>query len=121
LPSLANPMMFCCVSGKTKEEYFLLSALLTNATLADNQKKTHETVKCYKYGGGNETKYGWGLGDIPLISTVGPRPKIWTRDQNGRSNAKDGTPGRRDNLEGGELDPAVDVRRRCKKNSPSVL
>jgi len=26
-----------------------------------------------------------------------------------------------DNLEGGELDPADDVCRRCKKNSPSVL
>jgi len=27
----------------------------------------------------------------------------------------------RDNPEGGELDAADDVRRRCKKNSPSVL
>jgi len=26
----------------------------------------------------------------------------------------------RDNPEGGEIDPAGDVRRRCKKNSPSV-
>jgi len=26
-----------------------------------------------------------------------------------------------DNPEGGELDPADDVRRRCMKNSPSVL
>jgi len=25
------------------------------------------------------------------------------------------------NPEGGELDPAVDIHRRCKKNSPSVL
>jgi len=27
----------------------------------------------------------------------------------------------RENPVGGELDPADDVRRRCKKNSPSVL
>jgi len=27
----------------------------------------------------------------------------------------------RDNPKGGELDPADDVHRRCKKNSPSVL
>jgi len=27
----------------------------------------------------------------------------------------------RDNSKGGKLDPADDVRRRCKKNSPSVI
>jgi len=27
----------------------------------------------------------------------------------------------RENLEGGKLDPVIDDRRRCKKNSPSVL
>jgi len=44
--------------------------------------------------------------------------------KNGRSGANDGAPerlkcGSRDDPEGGELDPAVDVRRRCEKNSPS--
>jgi len=55
--------------------------------------------------------------------TVGPHPKVWTRDQKWNKSAKDGTleVQMRDNLEGGELHPADDGHRRCKKNYPSVL
>jgi len=60
--------------------------------------------------------------------TVWPRLKVWTIEleiKDGRSNPKYGLP---ENLRctkiqemNGELDPAVDDHRRCKKNSPSVL
>jgi len=63
---------------------------------------------------------GGGTEELHRDPTVGPGSKVWTRGQNG-SSAKDGAPKRRDNPEGDELDPAKGVRRRCKKNSPSVL
>jgi len=45
--------------------------------------------------------------------TVGPRPKVWTRDQRWRAWEAQ----MRYNPEGGELDPVFGDRRRCKKNS----
>ena len=39
--------------GKPKKNVLLLSTLHTDVAIADNEKKTRETVKCY-----NETKYG---------------------------------------------------------------
>ena len=46
-------MTFCSLyQGKRKKNVLLLSTLHADATIADNQKKTPETVKCYniKYG-----------------------------------------------------------------------
>jgi len=55
--------------------------------------------------------------------TVGPRPRTGPDIKSGRNSAKDDAPETqmRDNPERRELDPALDDRRRCKKNSPSVL
>jgi len=54
---------------------------------------------------------------------IGPPSKVWIRDQSGRSSMTlAGEPHMRDNPDGSaELDPAVDNRRRCKKNSSSLL
>jgi len=51
--------------------------------------------------------------------TVGPRPKVWTRGQNG-SSAKDGAPER---LGCGTVKEVSQILQRvfCMKNSPSVL
>ena len=48
-------MTFCShvYQGKRKKNVLLLSTLHADATIADNQKKTPEAVKCY-----NDTKYG---------------------------------------------------------------
>jgi len=53
----------------------------------------------------------------------GHTPRSRPEVKNARSGAKYGAPrgSDADNLEGGDLDPADDVRRCCKKNSPSVL
>ena len=44
--------------GKPKKNVLLLSTLHTGVAIADNQKQTPETVKCY-----NETKYGVNVVD----------------------------------------------------------
>jgi len=51
-----------------------------------------------------------------------PRPKVWARGQKWTKcqRCRAGEAQMQDNPEGGELDPAEDVRRRCKKNS-SIL
>jgi len=53
----------------------------------------------------------------------GHAPRSGPEIEAGRSSAKDDAPDVqiRDNTEGGELDPAADVRRHCKRNSSSVL
>jgi len=56
--------------------------------------------------------------------TAGPRPKVWTRGQKWKKYCRrrlGGEAQMQRNPGGGELDPAESVRRRCKKNSPSVL
>jgi len=56
--------------------------------------------------------------------TFGPRPKVWTRGQNGTSSAKDGAPEglRCGTIQGEKLDAVDDVCRHCKKNNyPFVL
>jgi len=49
---------------------------------------------------------------------VEPNPRFGPKVKNGRSRA--GEAQLRDNPVGGELDPADNARRRCKKNAPSV-
>jgi len=58
--------------------------------------------------------------------TIWPHPKVWTRGRRWQwkkwcQRWRAGEAQMQDNSEGSELDPADDVRRRCKKNSPSVL
>jgi len=53
------------------------------------------------------------------IQQSGYAPKLWPEVKNG-SSAKDGVPAHKRDNPGGELDPAVDVSRRCMK-FPSVL
>ena len=48
-----DDVLLSVYQGKRKKNVLLLSTLLADATIADNQKKTPETVKCY-----NDTKYG---------------------------------------------------------------
>jgi len=64
-----------------------------------------------------------GVEELHGDPIVGPLPRSRPVVKNGRSSAKDGVPERlkRDNPGGGELDPAEGVRKRCKKNSPSVF
>jgi len=51
--------------------------------------------------------------------TVGPRPKVWIRGKKMEvvPKRRAGEAQMQGNPEGGELDPAECVRRRCKKNS----
>jgi len=53
----------------------------------------------------------------------GHAPRSGTEIKDGRSSQSEhaGEAVMRDNSEGGELDPAIHGRRRCKNNSPSVL
>jgi len=37
---------------------------------------------------------GWGRGGTPRRPNSRPRPKVWTRGENGRSSAEDGAPER---------------------------
>ena len=48
-----DDILLSVYQGKRKKNVLLLSTLHADATMADNQKKTPETVKCY-----NDTKYG---------------------------------------------------------------
>ena len=48
-----DDILLTVYQGKRKKNVVLLSTLHADATIADNQKKTPETVKCY-----NDTKYG---------------------------------------------------------------
>ena len=49
----SNDILLTVYQGKPKKNVLLLSTLHTDITIAENQKKTTETVRCY-----NETKYG---------------------------------------------------------------
>ena len=48
-----DDILLTVYQGKRKKNVLLLSTLHADATIADNQKETPETVKCY-----NDTKYG---------------------------------------------------------------
>ena len=48
-----DDILLTVYQGKRKKNVLLLSTLHEDATIADNQKKTPETVKCY-----NDTKHG---------------------------------------------------------------
>ena len=48
-----DDILLTVYQGKRKKNVLLLSTLHADTTIADNQKKTSETVKCY-----NDTKYG---------------------------------------------------------------
>jgi len=64
---------------------------------------------------------GWDAEELCGDPTVGPRSKLWIRAFL-KSSAKDGVLTQmRDNPEGSALDPAVDNRRGCKKDSPFAL
>jgi len=53
-------------------------------------------LKFLKFGGGatRPLPKDEGAEKLHRDSTVGPRPKVWTRGQNGRRSAKDGVPER---------------------------